>query len=107
MKALKKVSKINKNGEGITSDVEGAVFVVRSTYQVAVNVLRGKSGLKKEHGCVWFGGATRRYVGIYISQKVCERRYLDKCPPSSAWLVIPVLGGFDWYRVDGEIKFSE
>ena len=105
MKALKNVSKISKDGKRITSDVKGAVFVARSTYYTAVRVLTGKRGLKKEHGCVRFFDA-KNTCDTFISMLTCESRYLDKCPGSSAWLVIPVTGGFDWYRVDGGIKFS-
>lgn len=107
MKTLKNVSKISRAGNKITSDVKGAVFVARSTGYSEVKTLTGREGLRKEHGCVWFRGGKNMLGGIFISQRVCEQRYLDKCPGSSAWLVIPVTGGFDWYRVDGEIKFSD
>lgn len=110
MKPLKNVCKISKNGKAISSNIKGAKFVSRDTYSIRPQIRDGKTGLIKEHGCVVFRGNrqpfSRGYYGTASDQAECLRRFYDKCPASSAWLVIPVGKDWHWYRVDSEIKFS-
>ena len=107
MKDLKNVCKISRFGKVISCDIAGAKFVSRSTYDFSPRIHTGKAGLIKKPGCVMFrGNRGSSYYGRMISQAVCLSRFNDKCPGSSAWLVIPVGKDWHWYRVDSEIKFS-
>ena len=91
-------------GKRCFSDVPGAVFVSWGSDSGYVSVSPAMIGMKRNKNRTRFSACIIIYTCLTLTDRECVKLYYDAPQKGEAWLVLPGGTGYEWIRIDDQIR---